>query len=268
MNKWASQSIYLLRKFLGKTKVITIIADSSFATYQLANTCIDLGANLISRLRLDARLYSLPEKTKKGRPRLVGKRLVTLENRLKQECIDWKELQVKWYGGKQKKVFVLSETCLWYGYGIRPVPIRWVLVKTENEVIALFSTNINHDPKEIVEKFIERWQIEVTFEESRRHLGIETQRQWSDLGISRTTPCIFASFSIVNLMALELAKEKKENIPTQKASWYQKKQVTFSDILNYLRLEILMRRHFLGFVRKREPQKSILKELIDLLAAA
>jgi hypothetical protein len=267
LNKWASQSACFFRRLLGKTKNITIVADSSFATYQLANTCIDLGINFISRMRLDARLFAFPEKTKKGRPRLVGKRLSSLENRLKNEGVNWKELRVNWYGGKQKNVLVLSETCLWYGYGIRPVPIRWVLIKTENEVVALFSTNINILPNELIEKFVGRWQIEVTFEESRRHLGIETQRQWADAAIARTTPSIFASFSIINLIALELTKEKKEAIPIQTTSWYQKNHVCFSDVLSYIRLELLMKKYLLRFTKKSEPQKSILSELIYLLAA-
>src|SRR3954452_21729368 len=32
--------------------------------------------------------------------------------------------------------------------------------------------------------------VEVTFREVRDHLGVETQRQWSDRAIARTTPCL------------------------------------------------------------------------------
>jgi hypothetical protein len=87
---------------------------------------------------------------------------------------------VAWYGGKRKRVRLLSGQCLWHTSGFAPVPIRWVLVvdptgKSRPE--AFFSTDRTMTPQQIVEGFVRRWNVEVTFEESRRHLGVETQRQ-------------------------------------------------------------------------------------------
>lgn len=268
LNEWASQIVRIVAKWIGKIKNITIVADSAFATYILANTCIDMGANLISRMRLDARTFEFPAINKKGRPRLVGKRLPIFTELAKDDSQIWKEVNVRWYGGITKGVSILTGTCLWYGYGERPVPIKWVLIKTDSETSVLFSTNLKHTPEYIIETFVERWQIESTFEECRRHLGVETQRQWSDKAIDRTTPCLFASYSIINLMALELTKAKNESIPVQECSWYQKRLPTFSDILNYLRLEILKMKYFSKFDKKIEPEKNPLYDLISLLAAA
>src|SRR3954447_825568 len=47
--------------------------------------------------------------------------------------------------------------------------------------------------------------INFSFQESRRHLGFETQRQWSDRAIHRTTPLLLGLFSLVTLWAAELA---------------------------------------------------------------
>jgi hypothetical protein len=83
-----------------------------------------------------------------------------------------------WYGGIKKKIKILEGCCLWYGYGIRPVPIKWVLTRDINNhetATVIFSTGINSIFTEILGGFIGRWQIEVTFEEARRHLGMETQ---------------------------------------------------------------------------------------------
>ena len=91
----------------------------------------------------------------------------------------------------------------------------------------------------VTETFVLRWQLEVTFEEARRHLGMETQRQWSDNGIDRITPCILASYSIINLVALATARSKAEDIPIQTSSWYKKIHVTFSDVLTDVRKKIL-----------------------------
>ncbi len=105
-------------------------------------------------------------------------------------------------------------------------------------------------------------------EECRRHLGIETQDSGVINQLDRTTPCLLASFSIINLMVLSLTKEKNEGIPVQECSWYKKKFPTFSDILNYLRLEILKFKYFSLFDKKVKTGKNPLYELISLLSAA
>lgn len=131
----------------------------------------------------------------------------------------------------------------------------------------LFSTNTQHSVKRIIEIFVSRWSLEVTFEESRRHLGIETQRQWSDKGIERTTPCIFGSFSIIVLMARRLSEERKSKIPIQETSWYSKSNITFSDVLFYVKQSIL-RKKYSKFGSKTELGKKDLEELILRAAAA
>jgi hypothetical protein len=132
----------------------------------------------------------------------------------------------------------------------------------------LFSTDVNALPIAVIEAFMLRWQIEVTFEEARRHLGMETQRQWSDNAIDRITPCILASYSIINLMALANAKSKGEDIPVQTSSWYKKAHVTFSDVLTYVRKKILRTKYMHRFNKNNEIEDIDLKEIIELLAAA
>lgn len=95
----------------------------------------------------------------------------------------------------------------WYHSGLPVVPIRWVLVRDPDGKFkpqALLSTNQNYEPKQILEWFVRRWQIEVTFEEVRKHLGMETQRQWSDLAIVRTTPTLLGLFSLITMLATHL----------------------------------------------------------------
>jgi len=52
--------------------------------------------------------------------------------------------------------------------------------------------------------YVGRWNIEVTLEESRRHLGVETQRHWTRRAVERTMPCLLGLFSLVALMAHDL----------------------------------------------------------------
>ena len=71
------------------------------------------------------------------------------------------------------------------------VPIRWVLLRDPQRRFdpqALLCTDPAHQPLQIVRWFVQRWQVGVTFREVRDHLGVETQRQWSEKAIARTTP--------------------------------------------------------------------------------
>ena len=88
----------------------------------------------------------------------------------------------------------------------------------------------------MVEWFVMRWQLEVTFEEARAHLGIETQRQWSDLAILRTTPILLALFSLVTLFAHQLLQGRE--LPVRQAAWYHKTLPTFSDTLAFVRQQL------------------------------
>ena len=98
--------------------------------------------------------------------------------------------------------------------------------------VAIFCSDPNVSAKQIIAWFIARWNIEVTFEEIRAHLGFETQRQWSDKAIERTTPCLFGVFSLVVLMATVLHPDA---LPVRQASWYPKQEATFSDALAAVR---------------------------------
>ncbi|MCF4130216.1 hypothetical protein [Methylobacterium sp. SyP6R] len=69
---------------------------------------------------------------------------------------------------------------------------------------ALLCTDLERDPEQIVTWFVRRWSVEVTFQKTRAHLGVETQRRWSDEAITRTIPCLLVLFSIVTLLAARL----------------------------------------------------------------
>ena len=133
---------------------------------------------------------------------------------------------------------LFSRTALWYTPGEEPVAIRSVITrdpagKLRDEVFAC--TNRDASPAQIIEWVVMRWSVETTFEEAREHLGVETQRPWSDLAIGRTTPCLLSLFSLVVLLTHRLQPDGK--VPTLTAAWYAKPEATFSDCL------ILVRKH-------------------------
>jgi DDE superfamily endonuclease len=271
LNDWICQIVKLVRRWADESLKITIVGDSAFATYLLANTCIDYKVNLTSRMRLDARTFEFPIANKKGRINLVGKRMATFNEMLSDSSLVWMKKEILWYSGKMKKMEYVTGTSLWYGYGYRPVPIRWVLIrdpKKQTDPAALFTLDLESHPEQIISEYINRWPIEVTFEEVRRHLGMETQRQWSDMAIDRETPCILASFSIITLIALELQKENNDDIAIQTSAWYQKQHVTFSDILAYVRRHILEEKYNSQFGKNTELWENELAEIINQMVAA
>ena len=129
------------------------------------------------------------------------------------------------------------------------MPIRWLLVRDptgELDPQAFLATDLNVHPRDILAWFVSRWQVEITFEEVRTHLGVETQRQWSDKAILRTTPVLLGLFSIITLWANDLAKSRK--LKPRTAAWYPKTVLTFSDAIAAVRREIW--HHQISFVSR------------------
>jgi hypothetical protein len=237
----ARQAILLIKRWLPQLDLV-FVGDSSFAAIDLLNAVRDQ-VTLVSRLRLDAALYRKAGARRKGqlgRGRKKGKRLPTLQTVIDNPKTKWKTITIgNWYGEKNRKIEVASGKCVWYHVGKQAVPIRWVIIRDplrKFETQAIFSTRTEATPRKIVESFIKRWQVEVTFEESRRHLGVETQRQWSDKAINRTTPFLYGMFSLVTMMAQELSKGGKLKI--RSAIWYHKELATFSDAIGCVRQQL------------------------------
>jgi hypothetical protein len=204
---------------------------------------------MITRLRLDAALYEpAPERSSKqtGRPRLKGNRLPTLHQVLQDPTTAWTAVTItKWYRELQRVVEVTSATAVWYHTGMPPVPIRWVVIRDPQNRFrpqALLSTDLHLAPTQIVTAFVQRWQVEVTFQEVRTHLGVETQRQWADLAIARTTPTLLGLFSVVTLLAHSLAAQ--HTVSPRQAAWYAKATPTFADALALVRSHLWRHSHF------------------------
>lgn len=241
LTDWSRQGALQLCRWLpGRT--IIFVGDSSFAVHELAHA-ITRRATLISRLRLDASLFAPPPaRTHKtmGRPAQKGKALPKLKSLLSDPATVWTRITVSaWYGQTEGKALeIASGTALWYRPGTPVLPVRWVLVRDpENRRApqAFFSSDTSLEPAQIIALFVRRWQIEVTFAETRAHLGVETQRQWSDNAIARTTPALFGLYSLVTLWAGELLNSK--SVPYS-AAWYQKTSLTFSDAIGAVRLAL------------------------------
>jgi hypothetical protein len=245
----AWQMIRLIVRWL-PDREIACVADSSFAVLELLDKVKTLPrASVITRLRLDAALYDPPPPRAPGtigRPRLKGKRRPTLEAVLADERTQWTTLLVEqWYGEGPRAVEVATDTAVWYHTGKPPVAIRWVLIRDPKQAFkpqALLSTNLEHTPAQMLPWFVRRWTMEVTFEEARAHLGMETQRQWNDRAIARTTPALLSLYSIITLTAQQLIE--KGATCMRSTAWYRKPRPTFSDVMALVRRQLWDHIHF------------------------
>ena len=238
LTDWARQMLLQVRRWLPGRSLI-MVADSSFAAVELLGSLAS-HMTCITRLRLDARLYApapprLPGT--RGRPRKKGARLPALSAVLTDHKTRWQRLVVpRWYEQAARPIEIASGTAVWYHAGVPVLPLRWVLIRDplgRFDPQALLCTQPDLKPLEVVQHFVQRWQVEVTFAQVRRHLGVETQRQWSALAIARTTPVLLALYSLVTLLATRLVQ--RGVLPIRQAAWYHKTLPTFSDALAAVR---------------------------------
>ena len=242
---WARQALLLVRRWWPEREIVAV-ADAGYASLRLLASCrrfLPKPVTFVTRLRLDAALYdpAPPRRAgQMGRPRLKGERLANLSVVAEDLSTAWALATVDdWYGSGERTVEVASATAVWYSTGLPAVPIRWVLVRDPQGAFAtqaLLCTDLAAKPEQILRWFVLRWQMETTFQEARRHLGVETQRQWSEMAIRRTTPALLGLFSLVTLFAHQRRARSMETV--RRAAWYRKSRPTFSDALALVRQEL------------------------------
>src|SRR5215213_5858728 len=233
---------------------LVLVSDSGFSALEFLAALLRRGIICVTRLRLDAALYQ-PAPPRRpgavGRPWTKGARLPTLAEVLSDETTRWQRVTVPgWYGEGERIVEICSDTAVWRHAGLPIVPVRWVLLRDPCKRFdpqALLCTDPAQEPLQVVRWFVQRWQLEVTFREVRDHLGVETQRQWSDKAIARTTPCLLGLFSIVALLAARL--DCRARLRISSSAWYRKPRPTFADSLAAVRRAIWSEQ---GFVMSRQ----------------
>lgn len=241
LSDWARQICFQLSRWLPDHKLI-MLGDGSYAVMELL-TSTRKYVTWITRFRMDPALYDFASPRRKGqlgRTPLKGKRQPSLKDRLVDPIITWRKVCFsKWYNEQNKEMEITSGKAVWYRAGKPIVPIQWIIIRdplAKLKPIAIQSTDLELSPIQVIRHYITRWQAEVTFEELRAHLGVETQRQWSDLSILRSTPTLMALFSIITIWADKLVSLQK--LTVAQTAWYLKTYPTFSDALASVRYRI------------------------------
>ncbi len=233
---------------------LVLVADSGFSALEFRAALRRQEITCITRRRLDAALYQ-PAPPRQpgpvGRPRTKGARLPTLAEVLADKTTRWQRLGVPgWYGEGERVVEIWSDTAVWRHAGLPVVPIRWVLLRDPSqgfEPQALLCTDPAQEPRQVIRRFVQRWQLEVTYRAARDHLGMETQRQWSDKAIARTPPCLLGLFPVVTLLASRLDGRARAQVSA--SAWDHKHRPTCADRLAAVRRAICSKQ---GFILSRQ----------------
>jgi hypothetical protein len=256
---------------------LVLVGDATYSALELLYTCQALlrSVLVITRLRLDAALYNpAPKKRKLGRPRLKGKRLPTLAQRLADPRTKWRKARLQWYGQANRPIEYATGKAVWYHSGKPPVHIRWVLLRDPEGVFesqALLSTDVEQSALEIVRLFMRRWPMEVTFQEVRAHLGLDGQRQWNDRAIARTTPSLLGLFSLITLAAHRIQANSGSARQLLRTAWYKKELPTFSDALAWVRNRLWREGNFWTSIQELHSMKikpSLFQQMEDLICRA
>jgi DDE superfamily endonuclease len=256
---WAAQMVSVVSRWLKRPWIC--VADGAYGNAKFGWACRRHGVTLVSRLPWKANLYDFapvaPPRRQRGRPRTKGALLPSMQQRLEglssptllSDRLPLNESSrfqiLRWYGGTHALRQLVTGTAVWDVDGYPPLPLRWVLVVDptgQQPPTALFSTNLALSAGAIVELFVSRWSLEVTFEEARAHLGFQSQRQWAKAATTRTTPVILAMFSLVCLIAHRLYSVSP--ISPRSTAWYSKSDLTFADLLDAVRLCLWRERIF------------------------
>jgi hypothetical protein len=239
---WAGQMVSAVHRWL-PGRDISVLGDGAYSCLALGLHCAHRKVSLITPAEFDYAFHDalLPveQRPKGGKPRIVGTRQPTLDQVLIDPTTRWEEKEIEWYGQGKQTIQWCSMTAWWHRAKLPPLPIRWVLIRDptgKHKPKALLCTDQDACALTIILTFMKRWSLESTFEEAHAHLGIQTQRQWSDLAIERTTPLLLCTYSFVTLIGTHLALH--EAIIVEQAAWYRKSAATFHDVLAAVRLQI------------------------------
>lgn len=235
--EYTCQLFSLLKRWCPQRRIV-MVADGGFAVHEIYRRAVSRHVTMITRCRQDIAIYEplvKPVERPAHRPRTHGPRLPALRDigadpdtvwtKRDQEEISFQDGH--WHRGRTKA---------------SPVPVRCVLIReikpdsSRGPVMTISCTDQSLSPEKIVDLYKERWSTEVTFQETRAHLGVETGRGWADNTIARTTPLLMALFSLVVLMANSLGQSNP--LAIRQASWYQKESPTFIDLLAAVRREL------------------------------
>ena len=242
-----------------------LLGDSAYGGQSVLGVLPD-NCELTSRAVLDARLYDAPPAPKpdrRGRPRRRGNKLPTPQQMLSQRC---RRIELSIYGRTESARVAEAEARM---FAVPERPLRIVAVEAlagGRGMEAFYSTVVDATVEQVLTWYSMRWSVEVTFHDSKQHLGFEDPQGWSEEAVQRTAPMAMLLYTlIVHWYALEgRCHESLSILP-----WYTRKtRASFADMLATLkRVSLRQRISALGLSgRGSRKTRELLENLVNLAA--
>jgi DDE superfamily endonuclease len=238
---------------------IDVVGDAAYATEAWRG----LGASvtITSRLRSNAAIYApQPARTgKRGRPRKWGRRLGKLAQIATNPATRWVGQTVSRYA-KTETLLLHVIDCLGEPLG-SDTPVRVIIVgddtKPAGYQLALITTDLTSTPAQIVERYSDRWAIEVAFAEAKHQAGVGDAENRTEKAVTRTVPFQFLAMSLT-ICWYALHGHHPDDIAEHRARapWYlSKTNPSFADMLAKLRRTLIAKQYSPGRLRTPYQQK-------------
>lgn len=238
---------------------IDLVGDAAYASEAWRG--VGASVTVTSRLRSNAAIYApAPERTgKRGRPRKWGVRLAKLAEIATSPATRWTEHVVRRYGNTETLMLHVID-CLWEPLGA-DTPVRVIIVgddtKPAGYQLALITTDLTSTPAQIVERYCDRWSIEVCFEEAKHQAGVGDPENRTENAVKRTVPFQLLTMSLT-ICWYALHGHHPDDVAERRAvaPWYLSKTVpSFADMLAKLRRTIIADQYSPGRLRAPYQQK-------------
>ena len=229
--------------FLAKafpTRKFRFLGDGGYSSQEMARFCAKMQdrAALVGKFHPEANLY---EKPARGSKAMKGAKMIKPSEQIKTG--NFRHATVRWYNSSSRKVKYKSGTGLWYRSGQGVVEVRWVYVcdmEGNHRDEYFFTTDMSMSEVEIIESYTGRWNIETTFQECKEHLGLDSTRNRTETSVLRSAPCLLGLYTLVALIFHEFWKDHPDDWRKKMDceigySGYVKQDVTFTDVLSYVR---------------------------------
>lgn len=244
---------YEIDKAGAKDKLLIAAVDGSYCN----RTCLTANierTSIIGRTRKNARLYFRdhnPPKPKRGKTRFYHPDSFTPEEIRQDESIPYEKMKVH-YGSNWRDIRFKEVQDVYWKYGTKTLPLRLIIIaptrykKTKNQrrwyyrdPAYLLTPDLETDLKVLIQKYFDRWQIEVNFQEEKRDMGLGQAQVWSEKSIPKAPAFLVASYAAMVLAAVILYGGKRNEDFEALPKWRKNsRRPSCLDIMTRLRFEI------------------------------
>jgi len=261
----ANDLIELVLSWLPEGRTLHVLGDAEYACGTIVRRLSE-STEFTGPMNMKAALFALPgpKRPGRGRPAKRGRRLLSPAQLAKAKSTPWTKSTIEVYG---KTVVVLTKSvdCLWYTVA-HTRPVRMVITRDPKGRLgdrAYFTTAVGLSIEEVLAQYARRWEIEVSFRNTKQHLGLENpQNGWwrrpsgtrrpkkkpgpnaheriGQQATEHTLAMTFAAHAIVILWYWQHGKPDVDVATVHKsAPWYRtKKAPSFADMLTAVRLKM------------------------------